>query len=115
MRISDWSSDVCSSDLPHRLDPATLETGECYGDSTARRPKRGAVGEIAETVQIHGTEKRHSLPLAQAGRFASGDRQRRDVGQRGLYRKKVLAIGRNMPECLEGRQRDRAGLRISEE
>src|SRR3546814_3309603 len=39
-------------DDPHRLDPATLETGECYGDSTARRPKRGAVGEIAETVQI---------------------------------------------------------------
>src|SRR3546814_2110865 len=30
MRISDWSSDVCSSDLPGRLEPAHLRIGDIH-------------------------------------------------------------------------------------
>src|SRR3546814_7262737 len=37
MRISDWSSDVCSSDLVHAVAELALEQPELVGDACARR------------------------------------------------------------------------------
>src|SRR3546814_2016997 len=31
MRISDWSSDVCSSDLPHQIQEARVRLAKCFG------------------------------------------------------------------------------------
>src|SRR3546814_14913850 len=38
MRISDWSSDVCSSDLP-----STVDGGRTAGSGTGQRPDAGRV------------------------------------------------------------------------
>src|SRR3546814_19430558 len=56
MRISDWSSDVCSSDLPKRAACPTAHTG---------RPLRLAVQDAALSRLKHGFDSRrghHSLP-----------------------------------------------------
>src|SRR3546814_6511260 len=41
MRISDWSSDVCSSDLPHRANFRLLQAGENLPDGA--QPQMGPV------------------------------------------------------------------------
>src|SRR3546814_7532945 len=45
MRISDWSSDVCSSDLPIELDNGTIAHFEGYRvqHNTSRGPGKGGV------------------------------------------------------------------------
>src|SRR3546814_12679535 len=46
MRISDWSSDVCSSDLPHPRPHAAADGGRGGAgsvDRRSRKPDRGAV------------------------------------------------------------------------
>src|SRR3546814_5253264 len=54
MRISDWSSDVCSSDLHARLRQA--QRGR-------RRGEAAAVGDGDETGPAFIVRKRHILPL----------------------------------------------------
>src|SRR3546814_3946725 len=50
MRISDWSSDVCSSDLPlHDLGTEPFETGEEF-----LRPSDAGESENATTAQTRG-------------------------------------------------------------
>src|SRR3546814_18824092 len=61
MRISDWSSDVCSSDLPAVIEIAALETRE-------HLDMLGIEGEIARR-----------LDPAKARSFADIDRQRIDA------------------------------------
>src|SRR3546814_9402368 len=56
MRISDWSSDVCSSDLGSQADPASTAQGPV--DSTARR--HGAGDVLAEAL-IERRAPRHEL------------------------------------------------------
>src|SRR3546814_1867148 len=58
MRISDWSSDVCSSDLPRR-GVARLLVGDAPGDE-ARHVVRQEVddGAIGEERQAHRSEER---------------------------------------------------------
>src|SRR3546814_17555357 len=52
MRISDWSSDVCSSDLPAALDARLVRRRHCrlYGVAEtqlrARRPRHGSLGSV---------------------------------------------------------------------
>src|SRR3546814_4821000 len=49
MRISDWSSDVCSSDLPHdRLRPACSRVEQTF------RPAPGGAGEQPPLVEAMG-------------------------------------------------------------
>src|SRR3546814_4649336 len=56
MRISDWSSDVCSSDLPlaeEGVDEAGLAGVELAGDHQQEQP-RELLGRLAETLEIGG-------------------------------------------------------------
>src|SRR3546814_16793945 len=69
MRISDWSSDVCSSDLvareifsrrnDHRIAPALVEIGfAALGDhGSLQGPERIGVGEIAVVAEQVGDDR----------------------------------------------------------
>src|SRR3546814_11613527 len=81
MRISDWSSDVCSSDLPGKLHPrgpgrhrraphGRARSAEAGADQPAARPRRNA--ELREPSQ--GRELRHAR---RAVRARGVDRARR--------------------------------------
>src|SRR3546814_6544685 len=79
MRISDWSSDVCSSDL-YRLRPDhALGTGAARRFPALRRPG--------------GRTRRRAPPGAAAARCARG----RDPGPRRLYRSEERRDGK---ECV---------------
>src|SRR3546814_9552216 len=55
MRISDWSSDVCSSDLPHkRVDPVALSirpSREIYEEIVRRSEERRVGKECVSTCR----------------------------------------------------------------
>src|SRR3546814_15374419 len=53
MRISDWSSDVCSSDLPEFVDPLALLRGRPFG----RTPFADARQRAREPIGGHGFEQ----------------------------------------------------------
>src|SRR3546814_13893260 len=59
MRISDWSSDVCSSDLRLPVAPATLSIASTSGtpalNVTARVRAKRAIDELCSTLPITGT------------------------------------------------------------
>src|SRR3546814_12269130 len=84
MRISDWSSDVCSSDLGHLRAPEDTRGRSAGADGTGRAVHAvGAVGggHAAEPVALHRT--REALALAHCGDvdlFAVRSEERR-VGQ----------------------------------
>src|SRR3546814_4297623 len=66
MRISDWSSDVCSSDLPgsHRRRPRTvLPLKRQISDILPPQPLQGGLRSISRRAM------RQSLQLARASRF----------------------------------------------
>src|SRR3546814_12540738 len=75
MRMSDWSSDVCSSDLLAALDDAIDEVGVVHFLGR-ERPAR----------------EQHLLKLAQADRLDPGPHARppADVAKRGLTEKRVV-------------------------
>src|SRR5690606_36734297 len=94
----------------HRPNSPPFEPGN--GDELAarRRPNRRAVGDLAEAGKVRGAEQLHDLPATQGGSLTSGQEQSRDVSQRGIYRKNSFEIGRNMPQRLQRRQRQRVRL-----
>src|SRR3546814_14899606 len=54
MRISDWSSDVCSSDLEQRLDAAFHKRGVAFDDALVALLGIGnAVGHVSECIETH--------------------------------------------------------------
>src|SRR3546814_5762993 len=64
MRISDWSSDVCSSDLPktgHRnaIGDSTLDAASELSRPTSkeRQAHAGVIGEALETVGVYVLER----------------------------------------------------------
>src|SRR3546814_5391096 len=58
MRISDWSSDVCSSDLPSR--PGIRPLARRHDDRTDRiGPCRGALGRTATVRHVDPHRHRH--------------------------------------------------------
>src|SRR3546814_8170775 len=68
MRISDWSSDVCSSDLSHASGCRPPDRSACCHDRRAGHPAlpkhcRGSGGLSRLT---HGRHRRHGLPWAQS-------------------------------------------------
>src|SRR3546814_17883672 len=87
MRISDWSSDVCSSDLQSRND-VMLELDEVARLAGVRR------SELTTWI-----EERWVLPVQEEGRWRFGDRKRVvsgksvavrvDIGGRRMIKKKT--------------------------
>src|SRR3546814_17685539 len=80
MRISDWSSDVCSADLDEISGAGRAQPGELFG-SGDRRWRRGAVA-IALAV---GTKDRKSVVSGK------GVSVRVALGGRRLIKKKIHA------------------------
>src|SRR3546814_10972498 len=80
MRISDWSSDVCSSDLSGRTEAAHA------GDGGTSRQHRGAGNGTG------GTDGRAGAKLRRAGDEAGGDARTADAAtdQRERERKSVV-------------------------
>src|SRR3546814_17819741 len=73
MRISDWSSDVCSSDLPSRPSPAVTGTESRPNDHAPHDPRRHAEqpGAAAQSIdslrRLLGVRARTVVPLPARG------------------------------------------------
>src|SRR3546814_10777414 len=79
MRISDWSSDVCSSDLSRRLEPAFLLQGvHVLERAELRGGVRLSEGELDAARRYR---RRICLPCPQS--FAGLERRSGDAGPRG--------------------------------
>src|SRR3546814_14941558 len=70
MRISDWSSDVCSSDLPAKLDPETailvLLTRRmimCGRNVSWEKPAAGEVEALLATIELPAQDREEILEL----------------------------------------------------
>src|SRR3546814_20523538 len=69
MRISDWSSDVCSSDLPVAFSGTLVTAGQGTGVVVAT----GARTELGRITQLLGTVKTLTTPLLRRmNTFAKG-------------------------------------------
>src|SRR3546814_2065583 len=78
MRISDWSSDVCSSDLARRGRPQ----GKCHRKQTALRSARGLRPGALRKLRVKGCGK--SAPRArQRGRHGKPHSEQDQVGTAG--------------------------------
>src|SRR3546814_3578645 len=101
MRISDWSSDVCSSDLLAKLSQATAQ-GALYEVDTRLRPQ-GAQGPLAVTCESFAKYQREA---AWTWEHMALTRARVLVGSPPVREE----LGRIIGEVL-GQERDEAVLR----
>src|SRR3546814_19878850 len=114
MRISDWSSDVCSSELPprvvdvhHRVEADRLERGEHRDRLIARvgRPVEALVGREVDAQRAVQDDRRRSHAYERegpAGRGQAPDRtgvvqgksgsRQGDLGGRLIHYKKTLQL-----------------------
>src|SRR3546814_2302854 len=69
MRISDWSSDVCSSDLGSELDWIDENRGH---DMIGARPRLFNQGKMPLMQRAHGGHQRDSLPGARRAASPQG-------------------------------------------
>src|SRR3546814_17877632 len=97
MRISDWSSDVCSSDLTlERADAARahrLDVVRAHGAvSKAGRDDRTGVGEDARCA-AHVARPGHARPLHPRLPGAAGHLARRRLGGGDNLRNGVVLVG----------------------
>src|SRR3546814_2058630 len=74
MRISDWSSDVCSSDLA--LQPGRGDVLPRQADAQADRRRAHDVGAVVEHVHV-----RQPLPMQARGAEPVGPTLQREVGE----------------------------------
>src|SRR3546814_2995953 len=74
MRISDWSSDVCSSDLRHRS-PAFLLSGA----KDARGPAPSGSGRFQKIAGLHRPARDDRCVYAAIGMAVAGQQALRDV------------------------------------
>src|SRR3546814_3136339 len=107
MRISDWSSDVCSSDL----DPAALRRAIgyvaqepfltdgsvadniAYGDPDASRERIEAAARAAEAhAFIVALPAGYDNPVGERGSQLSGGQRQRIALARALYREPALLV-----------------------
>src|SRR3546814_3474484 len=99
MRISDWSSDVCSSDLDEHARAEPFEGRETLVETISRRPRR--IADVAPTAEmpfadmrglvailLEQTGDRRQLRIEPVGladfgvaRAAGGDADEADVGR----------------------------------
>src|SRR3546814_1315372 len=82
MRISDWSSDVCSSDLEHACHSSFRSPGAASIHNGGRRSERNA--RVARRAGLG-----FSTPSVPIG---SGDGQRKSCGMRGLLVTAMLVV-----------------------
>src|SRR3546814_13048158 len=89
MRISDWSSDVCSSDLVHRaiVDHRHAGRRDALTDA-ARKGARALAVEIAFKPVADSLVKQHAGPAGaeQHGEFARGGIDRAQIAERLVTR-----------------------------
>src|SRR3546814_1671067 len=122
MRISDWSSDVCSSDLHHLENGSRDQLPEL--DPGQRLPSREPHGADCEGRRQYVGDHRGDdrLPLAQAGicqklsaepREDRGEQQQPDRGSEGVARQLPARGHRHLPHRLTARPC--RGARRSEE
>src|SRR3546814_12949362 len=91
MRISDWSSDVCSSDLRTftEVDEAhdrPRQTDELSGADDTRMRIRGIEQHFAESIQVaavRNTDRQHDATMATA-QVAIARSEERRVGDEGV-------------------------------
>src|SRR3546814_10504809 len=74
MRISDWSSDVCSSDLFRYAEAARRACGRTHADAACLRRRQGIAGYAILVASNGGTLKRLIGILA-------GDAQRPEIDE----------------------------------
>src|SRR3546814_20043272 len=85
MRISDWSSDVCSSDLPHAvrvLDAAARGSGQAPDPERGARPQAGAhpqPGRGARRVRV--LRQRRRVRAERVASVARGGDGRGKIGR----------------------------------
>src|SRR3546814_12014528 len=110
MRISDWSSDVCSSDLPGGI--ATIHGGSALGAllrleqlilEVAVNPPRALIAEAVNVV-IH---------IAGRGRKRRLERIARVVGFDGVGYQLADALGKPFPAQGSARGRDSEGQDVT--
>src|SRR3546814_19953437 len=73
MRISDWSSDVCSSDLPGRVDPGAGQRYIQIPVGITATTSDGSVRRYAGTYTLHRTVVDGATAEQRAWRIASAD------------------------------------------
>src|SRR3546814_15177846 len=111
MRISDWSSDVCSSDLPddeHRLAAADLD-GPGEEGRTLEGMQCGNAGDVAAEAEEGGVAEAHHAAGAEREVEAdAGQRQDRDAGGEP-HVKRLVTRRRNKrrPQAQNGRASSR--------
>src|SRR3546814_1861995 len=88
MRISDWSSDVCSSDLAEAADQSTLPDGVNLPDEIARREDRlAAIAEAKAAIEARARERdAHEQAVYQA-KLAQREAKRKATGKKPGDRK----------------------------
>src|SRR3546814_4071747 len=75
MRISDWSSDVCSSDLELLL----AGLGRTLAQDAAAAHRQDAVGETANLVELHGDQQDRLAGVAHGDELAVNEFDGADV------------------------------------
>src|SRR3546814_19048421 len=106
MRISDWSSDVCSSDLVEQLVVAQLVAGDEAADRLQRRLGRGVPqGAVVGTGADLDHAARHQLAGPRpADRFGGIDVRAEPFTEHGEARFEVEGrIGQGRPPAAIGR------------
>src|SRR3546814_15627639 len=89
MRISDWSSDVCSSDLGH----AALHLGAAGGQRQRKNVAGRLARQSAQAVAKGGGQGRRERRVVQRGQFLGPFRRAAPdhrIGVRRLARKSVV-------------------------
>src|SRR3546814_2557797 len=69
MRISDWSSDVCSSDLARLINKRQVENLACAGVFDGLSPKRAEAYHAAEIIVRHASAAASERDSAQVSLF----------------------------------------------
>src|SRR3546814_16987456 len=104
MRISDWSSDVCSSDLERVTRLALLDT-RFQTDSAEEAARRRGLIELAEKGQFKGVTPRllplfiHGARLDDAGLTGTVMAMTERVGREAFVRQQHANMGRRDPSA----------------
>src|SRR3546814_18236734 len=103
MRISDWSSDVCSSDLCgdrsvkrdcHRVVGAELPDKPVPLDKARKEKRLCRRIEVAHRMRIEGCPQQEPTPAARTGRRVAHDSLVADVQTVALHKRKAGAAHR---------------------
>src|SRR3546814_17446631 len=105
MRISDWSSDVCSSDLP-------AQATDHYRRGTSARPHRHARSSAAIRLKRKPRRRRRPLPRSEERRVGKECVSRVDLGGRRIIKKNKAKENRAPSKKDKQQNQQRTPLRI---